>query len=52
MFWGCGERAPKGQPVVIDYKSGAAGNIASEYVARAKPIVIDEDGGEPEGARA
>ena len=26
-----------GQPVVIDYKVGAAGNIASEYVARAKP---------------
>ena len=25
-----------GQPIVIDYKSGAAGNIASEYVARAK----------------
>lgn len=25
-----------GHPVVIDYKSGAAGNIASEYVARAK----------------
>ncbi len=25
-----------GQPVVIDYKSGAAGNIASEYVARAR----------------
>jgi tripartite-type tricarboxylate transporter receptor subunit TctC len=23
--------------VVIDYKAGAAGNIASEYVARAKP---------------
>jgi HAE1 family hydrophobic/amphiphilic exporter-1 len=22
------------------------------YVARAKPIVIEEDGGEPEGARA
>jgi tripartite-type tricarboxylate transporter receptor subunit TctC len=26
-----------GQPVIIDYKVGAAGNIASEYVARAKP---------------
>ena len=26
-----------GQPIVIDYKSGAAGNIASEFVSRAKP---------------
>ena len=26
-----------GQPLIIDYKVGAAGNIASEYVARAKP---------------
>lgn len=26
-----------GQPVVIDYKVGAAGNVASEYVARARP---------------
>jgi len=26
-----------GQPVVIDYRSGAAGNIASDYVARARP---------------
>ena len=26
-----------GQPVIIDYKVGAAGNIASEYVARARP---------------
>jgi tripartite-type tricarboxylate transporter receptor subunit TctC len=26
-----------GQPVVIDYKVGAAGNVASEYVSRAKP---------------
>ena len=26
-----------GQPVIIDYKPGAAGNIGSEYVARAKP---------------
>lgn len=26
-----------GQPIIIDYKPGAAGNIASEYVSRAKP---------------
>ena len=26
-----------GQPVIIDYKTGAAGNIASEYVAHARP---------------
>ena len=26
-----------GQPVIIDYKVGAAGNVASEFVARAKP---------------
>jgi tripartite-type tricarboxylate transporter receptor subunit TctC len=26
-----------GQPVIIDYKAGAAGNVASDYVARAKP---------------
>lgn len=26
-----------GQPIIIDYKSGAAGNIGSEFVARAKP---------------
>lgn len=26
-----------GQPVVIEYKPGAAGNIASEWVSRAKP---------------
>jgi len=26
-----------GQTVIIDYKSGAAGNIASEYVAHARP---------------
>jgi tripartite-type tricarboxylate transporter receptor subunit TctC len=26
-----------GQPVVIDYKVGAAGNVALEYVARARP---------------
>ncbi len=26
-----------GQPVVIDYKVGASGNVASEYVARARP---------------
>lgn len=26
-----------GQPIIIDYKAGAAGNIGSEIVARAKP---------------
>ena len=26
-----------GQPIIIDYKPGAAGNVASEYVARARP---------------
>jgi tripartite-type tricarboxylate transporter receptor subunit TctC len=26
-----------GQPIIIDYKIGAAGNVASEYVSRAKP---------------
>jgi len=26
-----------GQPVIIDYKVGAAGNVASEYVSRARP---------------
>ncbi|MDP9995082.1 tripartite-type tricarboxylate transporter receptor subunit TctC [Variovorax boronicumulans] len=26
-----------GRPVIIDYRSGAAGNIASEYVAHSKP---------------
>ena len=26
-----------GQPIVIDYKPGAAGNLMSEYVSRAKP---------------
>ena len=26
-----------GQPVIVDYKVGAAGNVASEYVSRAKP---------------
>jgi tripartite-type tricarboxylate transporter receptor subunit TctC len=26
-----------GQPIIIDYKPGAAGNIASEFVARARP---------------
>jgi tripartite-type tricarboxylate transporter receptor subunit TctC len=26
-----------GQPIIIDYKVGAAGNVASEFVSRAKP---------------
>lgn len=27
IFWGCGERAPKGQPVVIDFARLAAGQV-------------------------
>ena len=27
IYWGCGERAPKGQPVVIDFAKLAAGQI-------------------------
>lgn len=27
LFWGCGERAPKGQPVVIDFAKIAAGQM-------------------------
>jgi hypothetical protein len=27
LFWGCGERAPKGQPVVIDFAKLAAGQM-------------------------
>lgn len=27
IFWGCGERAPKGQPVVIDFSKLAAGQV-------------------------
>jgi hypothetical protein len=27
LFWGCGERAPKGQPVVIDFAKLAKGEI-------------------------
>ncbi|MBU4612131.1 tripartite tricarboxylate transporter substrate binding protein [Achromobacter sp. GG226] len=29
--------AKLGQPIIIDYRAGAAGNIASEHVARANP---------------
>jgi hypothetical protein len=27
IFWGCGERAPKGQPIVLDFAKVAAGQI-------------------------
>src|SRR5262245_39066771 len=30
-------RAPAGRPVIVDNKVGAAGNIAAEFTARAKP---------------
>lgn len=27
IYWGCGEKAPKGQPVIIDFAKAAAGQI-------------------------
>jgi hypothetical protein len=33
LFWGCGERAGPGQPVVIDFSKVARGEIPKEYQA-------------------
>lgn len=38
IFWGCGERAPKGQPVVIDFSKLAAGQIPPGLWTTAVPM--------------
>ena len=38
IFWGCGEHAPKGQPVVIDFSKLAAGQIPPGLWTTAVPI--------------
>jgi hypothetical protein len=35
IFWGCGERAPKGQPVVIDFAKVAAGQMPAGFPSSA-----------------
>ena len=35
IFWGCGERAPKGQPVVVDFARVAAGQLPAGMPASA-----------------
>jgi hypothetical protein len=34
LFWGCGERAPAGQPVVIDFAKLARGQVPANLFAR------------------
>lgn len=38
IFWGCGEHAPKGQPVVIDFSKLAAGQIPPGLFTTAVPV--------------
>jgi hypothetical protein len=38
LFWGCGEKAPAGQPVVIDFSKLARGQIPPGLYARALDI--------------
>lgn len=38
IFWGCGEHAPKGQPVVIDFSKLAAGQIPPGLWSTAVPM--------------
>jgi len=37
IFWGCGETAPKGQPVVIDFAKLSAGQVPPDLFAGALP---------------
>jgi hypothetical protein len=38
IFWGCGEHAPKGQPVVIDFAKMAAGQMPPNLFSTRVPI--------------
>lgn len=38
IFWGCGEHAPKGQPVVIDFSKLAAGQVPPGMFSSAVPM--------------
>jgi hypothetical protein len=37
IFWGCGEHAPRGQPVVIDFARAAAGQMPAGFPTSAIP---------------
>jgi hypothetical protein len=41
LFWGCGEHAPKGQPVVIDFEKMAKGQIPPGLFAQALNLPDD-----------
>lgn len=41
LFWGCGEHAPKGQPVVIDFSKLAQGQVPPGLYA--KPLNLPDD---------
>lgn len=41
LFWGCGERAPAGQPIVIDFAKMAAGQVPPGLYAQ--PLAIAEE---------
>lgn len=38
IFWGCGEHAPKGQPVIIDFSKLAAGQVPPGLFTSAVPM--------------
>ncbi|MCT2559368.1 hypothetical protein N0B51_10295 [Tsuneonella sp. YG55] len=41
LFWGCGERAPAGQPVVIDFSKIASGQVPPGLFAQAMNLPDD-----------
>jgi hypothetical protein len=38
LYWGCGERAPKGQPVIIDFAKVAAGQMPPNLFSARVPV--------------